>query len=126
MQKTSIILAVGLFCAPAFAEDGGGRWTKRIWKASIAAVVAGSAMDMQSSMGKHEINGLLANNQGIFSMQSIALKLAIAGAAVGTQQYFLHRHPSISAYKTGAFINMAIGGMFAGVAIHNYGVRPVQ
>jgi hypothetical protein len=126
MTKTSVVLLLTLFCAPACAEDGGGRWAKRMWKASIAAVAAGSIMDMQSSLGKHETNGLLANRQGMFSMQGIGLKLAIAGAAVGTQHFFLQRHPGASAYKTGALINFAVAGALGGVAVHNYGTRPVQ
>jgi hypothetical protein len=126
MSKMSLVLFVTMFCGSACAEDGGGQWAKRFWKASIAAVAAGSIMDMQSSLGKHETNGLLANRQGIFSAQGIGLKLALAGAAVGTQQYLLHRHPAASGYRTGALINFAVGGALGGIAVHNYGNRPVQ
>jgi hypothetical protein len=121
-----MVLGLALLCSPAFAEDGGSRWGKRLWKASIAAVVAGSAMDIQSSLGKHETNGILANSQGVFSMQGVGLKLAIAGAALGTQQYLVHRHPSASVYKTGAFINFAVAGALGGVAAHNYGTKVAQ
>jgi len=126
MAKISLVLLVALSCGTAHAEDGDGRWAKRLWKASIAAVAAGSIVDMQSSLGKHETNGLLANQQGVFSMQGIGLKLAIAGAAIGTQQYLLHRHPAVSGYKTGALINFAVAGALSGVAVHNYGTRAVQ
>jgi hypothetical protein len=123
MAKASLVLLVALFCGPVYAQDGGGRWAKRVWQASIAAVVAGSAVDMQSSLGKHETNGLLANRQGVFSMQGAGLKLAIAGAALGTQHYLVHRHPNASVYKTGALINFAVAGALSGVAVHNYGTR---
>jgi len=127
MLKTSLVLlVVALLCGPAYAEDAAGRWAKRFWKASILAVAAGSAVDMQSSLGKHETNGLLANRQGVFSVQGIGLKLMIAGAAVGTQQYLLNRHPAASGYKTGALINFAVAGALGGVAVHNYGTRPSQ
>jgi hypothetical protein len=126
MKKTSLVLALALFCAPAFAEDGGGKWGKRLWRASLAAVAAGSIVDLQSSLGKHETNGLLANRQGIFSMQGVGIKLAVAGAAVGTQHYLLHKHPAASVYKTGALINFAVAGALGGIAVHNYGTRPVQ
>jgi hypothetical protein len=126
MAKISLVLLVALFCGTAHAGDGDGRWAKRLWKASIAAVAAGSIVDMQSSLGKHETNGLLANQQGVFSMQGVGLKLAIAGAAIGTQQYLLHRHPAVSGYKTGALINFAVAGALSGVAVHNYGTRAVQ
>ncbi len=126
MHKSSLVLILVLFCAPAWAQDGGSKWGKRLWKASIAAVAAGSVLDIQSSLGKHETNGILANHQGVFSMQGVGLKLAIAGAAVGTQQYLLHKHPAASAYKTGALINFAVAGALGGVAVHNYGTRVVQ
>jgi hypothetical protein len=126
MRKSSLVLILALIANPAWGQEGGGKWAKRLYRASIAAVVAGSAMDMQSSLGKHETNGLLANHQGIFSAQGIGIKLAIAGAAVGTQQFLLHKHPTANGYKTGMFINFAVAGALTGVAAHNYGVKPVQ
>lgn len=126
MVKTSLVLLVALFCGPAYAENAPGRCAKRFWKASILAVAAGSVVDIQSSLGKYETNGLLANRQGIFSMQGIGLKLVIAGAAVGAQHYLLHRHPAASGYKTGSLINFAVAGALTGVAVHNYGNRPPQ
>ena len=125
MMKLGLVLFLALFCGSASAQDGDGRWARRFWKASVAAVAAGSIVDIQSSLGKHETNGLLANQQGIFSMQGIGLKLAIAGAAIGTQHYLLRRHPAASGYRTGALINFAVAGALGGVAIHNYTNRPV-
>lgn len=123
MAKIVLVLLITLCCGSAQAEDGDGRWAKRFWKASVAAVAAGSVLDIQSSLGKHETNSLLANQQGVFSTQGVGLKLAIAGAAIGTQQYMLHRHPAISGYKTGALINFAVAGTLGAVAVHNYGTR---
>jgi hypothetical protein len=123
-------MGLTLLCGPGShlvcAQDGEGKWAKRLWKASIAAVAAGSAVDIHSSLGKPEANGMLANRQGVFSAQGIGLKLIIAGAAVGTQQYLLHKHPAASGYKTGALINFAVAGALGGVAVHNYGNKPVQ
>jgi hypothetical protein len=121
MAKLGLVLMLVLFCGSASAQEGEGRWAKRFWKASIVAVAVGSTLDIQSSLGKHETNGLLANQQGIFSMQGIGLKLAIAGAALGTQHYLLRRYPAVSTYKTGAIINFAVAGALSGVAVHNYG-----
>jgi hypothetical protein len=126
MVRACLLLTAVLFCHPAYGQEGGERWAKRLWKASVAALAAGSAVDIQSSLGKREVNGLLANQQGVFSAQGIGVKLAIAGAAIGTQQYFLHRHPAASGYKTGALINFAVAGTLGGVAVHNYGNRNVQ
>ena len=122
-----MVLVMTLLAAPLMqAEDGGSKWGKRLWKASIAAVAAGTAVDIHSSLGRYETNGLLANRQGMFSAQGIGIKLVIAGAAVGTQQFILHKHPTAANYKTGALINFAVAGALTGVAVHNYGVRPVQ
>ena len=126
MAKLVLVLMVVTLCVPVFGQEGEGKWSKRFWKASIAAIAVGTAVDMHSSLGKVETNGVLANRQGVFSMQGIGLKLAIAGAAVGTQQYLLHRHPSISGYKTGALINFAVAGGLGAATVHNYGNRPVQ
>lgn len=126
MKIPSLILLTTLFASTGFADDGGGRWAKRLWRASIAAVAAGSVVDMHSSLGKHETNGLLANRQGMFSAQGLSIKLAITGAAVGTQHYLLHRKPTANGYKTGALINFAVAGALGGVAAHNYSVRAVQ
>jgi hypothetical protein len=126
MRSISVAVMLALFCAPAWGEEGAGKWAKRLWKASIVAVAAGSAVDIQSSLGKYETNGLLANHQGVFSMQGVGIKLAVAGAAVGTQHYLLHKHPTASVYKTGALINFAVAGALGGVAVHNYGNRPIQ
>jgi hypothetical protein len=125
-RKTFMVVVMTLFSLPVWGQEGEGKWAKRLWKASIAAVAAGSVMDIQSSLGKHETNGLLANHQGLFSAQGIGLKLAITGAAMGAQQFMVHRHPTVSKYKTGALINFAVAGALTGVAAHNYGVRPVQ
>jgi hypothetical protein len=126
MRKTFLVWALMAFSAPAWGEDGSGKWGKRLWRASIAAVAAGSIADLHSSLGRYENNGLLANRQGVFSMQGIGIKLAIAGAAVGTQHYLVHKHPTMSAYKTGTLINFAVAGALTGVAVHNYGNHPVQ
>lgn len=127
MRAISLVMALALFgCPVGRAEEGGGKWAKRLWKASIAAVAAGSVVDIQSSLGKPETNGLLANHQGVFSTQGIGLKLLIAGGALGTQQYLLHKYPTASGYKTGALINFAVAGALGGVAVHNYGNRAVQ
>jgi hypothetical protein len=126
MRMSSLVLLIALWGTPACAEDSGGKWAKRLWRASIAAVIAGSAVDVHSSLGRHETNSLLANRHGVFSAQGIAVKLAIAGAAVGTQHYLLHKHPTVSAYKVGTILNFSVAGALGGVAAHNYSVRPVQ
>jgi hypothetical protein len=90
-----------------------------LWKASLVALVAASAVDAHSSWGKLEANPLLANNSGRFGMQSIALKGIIAGGAVGAQ-WILFRH-SPSGRRAATVANFAMAGVYAKVAAHNYG-----
>lgn len=129
MRNVAILLTFFLLSSTfGRAEEwpANGKWHKRLWKASLAALAAGSAMDIQSSLGKHEMNAMLANGSGNFAMQGIGLKLAIAGASAGTQHFLLKRNPSGSAYKMGAAINFAVAGALAGVAVHNYGTKSGQ
>ena len=129
MRNVAILLAFFLLYSNfGRAEEwpANGKWHKRLWKASLAALAAGSAMDIQSSLGKHEMNAMLANGSGNFAMQGIGLKLAIAGASAGTQHFLLKRNPSGSAYKMGAAINFAVAGALAGVAVRNYGTKAGQ
>jgi hypothetical protein len=130
MRNTSVVmvLVTGLLLGtPIWGQDtSDGRWPKRLWKASIAAVAAGSVADITSSLGKHETNGILANRQGTFSAQGISLKLAIVGGSFVTQHYLLRKQNGATAYKTGALINFAVAGTLAGVAAHNYGNSPVR
>lgn len=139
MRKLVKLMILVLTVAPVWAEDrlpfpespapqtvAKTHWSRRLWQASLAAVAAGSVVDMTSSLGKHETNGLLANHQGVFSTQGIGLKLVMAGAAVGTQQFLLHHHSSPRAYKTGALVNFAAAGAMTAAAVHNYHVKPVQ
>lgn len=130
MRKIAILLTFFLFStafgrAEEWPANGNGneKLHKRLWRASLAALAAGSAMDIQSSMGKHEVNGMLANHSGTFAAQGIGLKLAIAGAAAGTQHFLLKRNPSGQAYKMGTAINFAVAGTLVGASVHNYGTK---
>lgn len=123
MQKMFLALITVVLCVHASAEDCGEKWPKRLWKASIAAVAAGSVLDVTSSLGKNETNGLLANQQGVFSASGVALKLAISGAALGAQRYLVHRYPGPATYKTGALLNFSVAGALGGAAAHNYAVH---
>jgi hypothetical protein len=98
---------------------------KALWKASIVALVAASAVDAHSSWGKVEANPLLANGNGRFGLQSLALKGAITGGALGAQWLFLRHNGSNGATAKGRRVatvaNFALAGIYARVAAHNYG-----
>src|SRR5581483_11558089 len=77
----SIILVV-LLVASCSAESRG----RKLWHASLAALVAGSAADAASSYGKYESNPLLGP---AFNRRSVTIKAAFLGSSVCTQLLFV-------------------------------------
>jgi hypothetical protein len=125
MQKLFLLLAL-TGCA-LYAQDvpdpnaGSGR---TFWRASIAALTAANAMDIQSSWGKHELNPALANGGGTFGAQGALLKLGLQGTLVGIEYLITHHHsgPSGKLYRVFGIVNFGAAAGIAGVAVHNYGV----
>jgi hypothetical protein len=94
-----------------------------IWKISIASMLAASAWDAASSMGKVERNPLLASSDGTFGAKGIGIKFGLAGASL-VPQLLLRNHKELR--KVFAIANFVDAGIFAGVAAHNMGVQPVK
>lgn len=90
----------------------------KLWWASVAAVVAGSAVDAHSSWGRQELNPLLRGANGEFGMKAVAIKAAIAGGVVGAQYLMLRKNPHAARYA--AIANFSMAGAFAGVAVYNH------
>lgn len=118
-------LIVLLSCTAAFPEalihpaPGERPRTGSFWKSSVIALLASSTADMQSSLGRREMNPLLANSQGRFSGRGIAIKALITGGAIGAQWLMLRRNPE--AQKYAAIANFGMAGLFTSAAIHNHG-----
>lgn len=96
------------------------RRSKLVWRISVAALLAGTAMDAATSMGKYESNPLLRSADGKFGMKGIAIKGGLAGLIVGPQIAFRDRRELRSKF---AIINFLEAGFFGGLAIHNAGIR---
>ncbi len=92
-------------------------WSK-LWWASVAAVVAGSALDAHSSWGRQELNPVLRGANGEFGMKAVAIKAAIAGGVVGAQYLMLRKNPHAARYA--AIANFGMAGVFGGVAVYNH------
>ncbi len=95
------------------------KWQK-IWAASVAVHIAGSAADAGSSFGLREGNPLLAHD-GHFDSRSVGIKAGMTGAAVLVQWLILRHHPEKA--KLFSIINFGVGSAYAGVAWHNMGLR---
>jgi hypothetical protein len=90
----------------------------KLWWASVAAVVAGSAVDAHSSWGRQELNPLLRGAGGEFGMKAVAIKAAITGGVVGVQYLLLKKNPGGARHA--AIANFAMAGVFGGVAYYNH------
>lgn len=96
------------------------KW-KKAWKWSAAALMAGNAMDVASSYGYQEANGVLRSGNGQLNQRGTAIKFGVmAGALVG-QYYLLRQNPEME--KPLAITNFAVGAAFSGIAVRNWKVR---
>ncbi|MDR3699858.1 MAG: hypothetical protein P4L56_09510 [Candidatus Sulfopaludibacter sp.] len=123
MQKLFLLLALSgsaLLAQDVPNPDPGS--SRTLWRASIAALTAANAMDIQSSWGKHELNPALANNSGTFGAQGALLKLGLQGSLVGIEYLITHHHSSGKLYRVLGIVNFGAAAGIAGVAVHNYGV----
>ncbi len=104
-------------------RSDGERRMATIWKVSIAGVLAASAWDAASSMGKAERNPLLASSDGTFGAKGLGVKFGLAGLSLAPQ-LLLRNHKEL--HKFFAIANFVDAGIFAGVAAHNMGVQQVK
>jgi hypothetical protein len=97
----------------------------RLWKVSIATLAVANALDVQSSWGKHELNGTLAGPSGNFGAQGALIKLGIQGGLLGVEFLITRGHPSGKLFRTLSIVNFGATGAIGSVAAHNYTVpRP--
>jgi hypothetical protein len=102
--------------------DSGRRLSKRLWQISLAGVAAANALDVQSSWGKHELNGALAGANGSFGARGAALKLSMQAGMVVVERRLLGHRPTAGGYRAAAIANFIVASVIGGVAAHNYGV----
>jgi hypothetical protein len=94
-----------------------------LWKVSIATMLAASAFDAVSSMGKSEQNPLLKSSDGTFGGKGVAVKFSLMGAAVVPQIIFRNRK---DLRKIFTMINVGDTALFTTIGVHNLGVAAAQ
>jgi hypothetical protein len=94
-----------------------------VWKVSIAAMLAASAFDAASSMGKSEQNPLLRGSDGTFGARGVAIKFGLVGASLAPQIIFRNRKDLRRLFT---IINFGDTAMFTTIGVHNLGVKPAQ
>jgi hypothetical protein len=115
----ALVLAAPALPQHILEHPAPGTHTRRsLWKASLALLVASSAADMQSSLGRRELNPLLANAQGRFGARGIAVKALITGGALGLQWLMMRNNPAADRYA--AIANFGMAGLFTSAALHNH------
>jgi hypothetical protein len=85
---------------------------------SVAAVLAGHAVDSISSWRRPEANPALATSGSEFDGRALALKSAFLGGSFLIQRYAIHKNPRV--YRPLAWMNFALAAGFGAAAIHNF------
>jgi hypothetical protein len=103
-----------------------GRGHQRLWYGSLAALLAGSTFDLASSVGKRELNPLIASgpNQQFNLGKGIAIKGAIIGGALMIHK-LTRAANSKQADRLTSIGNFAAGAAFAAAGVHNMGIKPI-
>ena len=96
------------------------KW-KKAWNWSAAALMAGNAMDVASSYGYQEANGVLRSGNGQLNQRGTAIKFGVIAGALAGQYYLLKQNPEME--KPLAMTNFAVGAAFSGIAVRNWKVR---
>jgi len=99
MRSTArwLLPVIALLILAPRGDAGEPKWRK-LYKASIPAVVAGSTADIATSWGRGELNPLLRGAQGTFGARGLALKSALVGGSTLAGWIIArHRHPEVAA-----------------------------
>jgi hypothetical protein len=118
MKKTIAAVFIAASLAMGAVVPSEPRHSRKLWWASVAAVVVASALDARSSWGKPELNPLLAGSGGQFGTRSLAVKSALTGGSLTAMWLILRRHPGLE--KPAAAVNTALAASFVAATVHNY------
>ena len=109
------VLAILFLTAGIMSAEGADNGAKRLWKWSLAAVAAGNAADVMSSVGRHELNPVLGVGQ--FGLRATGIKVGISTAAAGLQYLLVRRRPE--AARKLAYVNFGMAAVTGGTAAYN-------
>jgi len=111
------VLLIGCI-TPCQAIEGQKR-SKRLWLASVAAVVAANALDLMSSRGGMEANPLLQSSNGSFNMgRGVALKAAFSGGMLLSEWVFARR--TAGRMRSSSITNFGTAAALTGLAVRNW------
>jgi hypothetical protein len=93
----------------------------RVWKVSLAPVIAGQALDAASSYNMREVNPLLASADGRFGMKATTIKFGATAAILGVEYLIVRKRPGAS--RILSRLNWSVGIATAGFAAHNFAIK---
>ena len=109
------LLILALLASSAHAEGSG----HKLYRWSVAALVAGNAADVAGSWGRRELNPALG--RGNFGAQQIAIKSGVVAGALVIQHFVVKYKPETErAIVVGNFV---AAGVFGGVAVQSWSAR---
>ena len=94
------------------------------WKASVAVLLAATAADAGTSIGRRELNPMLAGPNDRFGMRGVAIKGLLTGGAIGMQYVFLRKGNGGS--KAASIANFGMASVYTSAALHNRTNRRVE
>jgi hypothetical protein len=127
-EATEVLAGAARSPDPQWLAEGARRATNEVrnlreptalWKASLVALVAASAVDAHSSWGKLEANAVIAGSDGRFGARSLGMKVGLTGVVLVVQHWVIKKDARAARGLTIA--NAALAAVHAGVAAHNYG-----
>lgn len=117
-RAAAVVILVVFLAGSAFGQERPKRNWHRKWIVSAVALTAAHLLDAFSSRGAPEVNPLMRNAQGRFSVgRAFAWKSAASGSMLGVEALLIRKNPETA--KSAAIVNFVAAGAVAGVAFRN-------
>lgn len=103
------------------ADQASYQTSYRMWKISLAPVIASQTLDVASSYGMRELNPMLAGADGRFGARGAGIKLGATAGLLGIEWLIVKHHPR--AARVLSKINFSVSIVTTGLAAHNFAIR---
>jgi hypothetical protein len=118
MKKT--LLLILLLAISGFSQDRPeSKLGKILYRTGQVALVLANSFDVGSSWGKHELNPLLASQNGTFGARAASIKIGVVGLGIVGSELVLRKHPRLKPYVS--FADYTVAAVETAAAMHNLG-----
>lgn len=94
---------------------------QRRWMWSAVALTAASFVDVSSSWGKLESNGMLRSSNGTFGAKGLGVKMGMVGGILVGQHFMAKKNPAMA--NAFSIANFGMAGVKVAVAARNYRIE---